>query len=364
MNEMAVVGGGLSGGAVATMLARAGKSVRLFERDAEPADKVCGEFLSVEAQRMVQRLGIDLDHLGASSITRLRLMSGRRRIEAALPFVARGVTRKRLDTVLLEHAAAAGAQVHRGVSVRAIEGDRIETMLGTVQPATLLLASGKHEVRGAARSAEGCDTGYVGFKGYWRLPPREREDLRGYIDVILFEGGYAGLQLVEGDLANLCLLVTKPYLTALGGTWNALLEQLLREPHAAAMLGGAEPLSPRPFTIAGVPYGFLQREGAVQGLFRLGDQAAVIPSFCGEGMAIALHSAEVAASVLLGGGTAADYAGILRRDVQPRLRLAMALQRGGQQPWTRALMLSALHMLPGLAGQLARLTRIPARHFV
>lgn len=359
MTETVIVGGGLAGGAAATLLAQAGRRVLLLERESEPADKVCGEFLSIEAQRHLARLGIDLDHLGASRISTFRLVWGRRTIEIPLPFVARGLTRKRLDAALLARAEGAGARIERGVAVRSIAGDRIETAFGEIMPDALLIATGKHEMRGAARDVGGCETDYVGFKTHWRLGTAAREALRGRIDVIVFDGGYAGLQMVEDRLANLCLLVTKRRLAELGGTWPRVLAALLREPHAGAILGEAIWSTPKPLTISGVPYGFLHRPSMTDGAFRLGDQAAVIPSFCGEGMAIALHSAAVAASVLGEGGRAADHHAALRRDFAPRLRVAMALQRGGKRDWSRHLLWGALRLSPRLIDRLIRLTRVP-----
>ncbi|UAK25915.1 NAD(P)/FAD-dependent oxidoreductase [Sphingomonas nostoxanthinifaciens] len=360
MKEAIIVGGGLAGGAAATLLAQAGRPVLLLEREAEPVDKVCGEFLSIEAQHHLARLGLDLDHLGATRIGTLRVAFGRRTVETPLPFVARGLTRKRLDSALLDRAANAGARIERGFTVRSIAPGRIDTSRGELRSDLLLLASGKHEVRGAGRDVAGCDAGYVGFKTYWRLPRRARTGLDGQIDVILFDGGYAGLQMVEGEVANLCLLIEKSRLAALGGNWAGVLDALLREPHAAALLGDAEQCSPKPLTIAGVPYGFLHRADPAETAFRLGDQAAVIPSFCGEGMAIALHSAAVAAAVIGEGARAADHHAILRRDFQRRLRLSIALQRAGQKTWSRELVLKTLRLWPGVAKHIIALTRIPS----
>ena len=88
VSETAILGGGLAGGAAALLLARGGARVRLLEREAEPHDKVCGEFLSIEAQRDLARLGLDTARLGAVPIEHLRLCAGGTRIEARLPFVA------------------------------------------------------------------------------------------------------------------------------------------------------------------------------------------------------------------------------------------------------------------------------------
>ena len=69
-----IVGGGLAGASAACVLAHAGRPPLLIERDPEPRHKVCGEFLSIEAQAYLAHLGIDLDRLGASRISRLRLI--------------------------------------------------------------------------------------------------------------------------------------------------------------------------------------------------------------------------------------------------------------------------------------------------
>lgn len=362
MSEVAIVGGGLAGGAAAVLLARAGRPVVLLEREAEPVHRICGEFMSGDAQAMLDRLGLDLQRLGASRIDRVRIVSATRTIDARLPFAAFGLTRKRLDAALLDLAAAAGARIERGVAVRRIDGRRIESARGTIDPATLLLASGKHDVRGAPREAGACDQGYVGFKTYWRLDPAAHAAIQDHIEIILFEGGYAGLQRVEGGLANLCLIVRKPRFLAIGGTWGALLAELLTIPHLRDRLAGGEAMLDRPLTIAGVPYGFLHR-GSGQGgepLFRLGDQAAVIPSFSGDGMAIALHSAHRAAGIVAQGGTAGDYHRILHADLAKQIRLAMRIQRMGEHERWRRLLFGALSFAPALLPRLARATRVRA----
>ena len=360
--RVTVVGGGLAGAAAALRLARAGEPVRLFEREAAPRHKICGEFLSGEACAMLESAGIDLARLGAAPIGRLRLVAGGRTAEAALPFRAVGLTRRRLDAALLDAAAAAGARVQRGVTVRAFEGGELRTDVGAIAPGTLLLASGKHEVRGARRDTAGCRDGDVGFKSYWRLAPGAAAALAGHIEVILFAGGYAGLQMVEGGVANLCLLVTRERLAAAGGDWPALLAWLLRQPHLARRLDDAEPLLDKPLTIAGVPYGYRPaRVAADERCYRLGDQAAVIPSFCGDGMAIALHSARLAAEAVLAAAPPATYHRRLAADLEGQFRWAAALQRIGDHPplWPPALALLA--RAPALLAAFARATRLPAR---
>src|SRR3546814_14508479 len=98
---------------------------------------------------------------------------------------------------------------------------------------------------------------------------------------------------------------------------------LLRE-----RLEGAEPLLTRPLAVARIPYGFLHTPGSADGgVYRLGDQAAVIPSFSGDGMAIALHSGIAAADSFLAGSAAADYHMRLRRRLACQFAVAGGLHR-------------------------------------
>jgi menaquinone-9 beta-reductase len=363
MSEVAIVGGGLAGSAAAILLARAGRRVMVLERDAEPAHRICGEFISGDAQALLDGLGLDLAGLGATRMDRLRIVSATRTISAPLPFAAFGLTRMRLDAALLDLAASAGARIERGAAVRRIDGRRIESNRGTIEPTTLLLASGKHDVRGAPRATEGCARDYVGFKTYWRLDRSTVSALRGHIEIIVFDGGYAGLQLVEGGLANLCLLVRKSRFVEIGGSWAALLDALIALPRFASRLADGEQMLDRPLTIAGVPYGFVHRAQPASGetAFRLGDQAAVIPSFCGDGMAIALHSAERAASVLAAGGEPCDLHRRLYADLARQVRLAMRIQKIGEHDRLQTMMLGALSFAPALLPWLAQATRVQTR---
>ncbi|MFI4976481.1 MAG: NAD(P)/FAD-dependent oxidoreductase [Caulobacterales bacterium] len=360
MSDVVIVGGGLAGGAAAALLAQGGARPVLLERESEPRDKICGEFLSTEAQAHLRAVGLDPASLGGSRIGAVRIVAGDRGAEARLPFVALGLTRRRLDDALLSHAERLGAKVERGVAVRRLSPGELETTAGRLRAPTILLASGKHDVRGARRETSGAVIGAIGFKSYFRLSEAMRAALEGFVEVILFEGGYAGLQLVEGGVANLCLLVSHKRFEAVGRTWPALLEALLREPHLARRLADSQPLSARPLTISDVPYGFVHRgDGDGPGLFRLGDQAAVIPSFSGDGMSIALHSARLAADAVLRGASAAQYHAALRADVAPHVRLATWMQRRVEGWPGRHAVVFGLGLVPGALQRFAAWTRVP-----
>jgi flavin-dependent dehydrogenase len=356
-----VVGGGLAGPAAAIWLARAGCRVTLWEKERHPSHKICGEFLSWEAQGWLAALGLDLDALGAVAIDRVRLVTPRRTVVGRLGFTARSVTRRALDAALLELAAAAGVAVERGVTARELRPDgEAVAAHATVRPGTLLVATGKHNLRGVGREGEGLLNDQLGFKAYLRLAPAQRAALSGHVELILFEGGYAGLQMVERDAANLCFLVSPARWKRLGGDFAALLADLGAEvPHLGERLAAAVPLLDRPLAISGVPYGFLHRPGpAAEPFWRLGDQAAVIPSFTGDGMSLALHSARLATAALLTGAGQAAYYRRLARDAGGAVRRATWLQRmsGGEGWGERAAGVASL--APWLLGLGARATRL------
>lgn len=356
-----VIGGGLAGAAVATRLAQAGQAVTVIEREAGPHEKVCGEFLSVEACQDLTALGRAPEHMGGVPIDRVRVLHGRRSVEARLPFVARGLSRAILDEALLERAQQAGAHVIRGVRVTGLRDLTVLTSAGELPACQVMLATGKHDLRAMPRSAPATRAGYVGFKMHWRLSPKALERLGSAIELVLFEGGYAGLQRLGERDANLCLVVQRSRFVDLGGTWEALLAHLMREPGLAARLVDAEPLMTKPLAIANLPYGHLhQSDPAENGaVWRLGDQAAMTASLSGDGMAVALRSAILAADMFSRGATARQFHSAVAAQVGPQVRRAMLLQRLSERPLMLALGIFAARLWPALLTHGARATRLP-----
>ena len=339
-----IVGGGPAGAAAAITLARAGLPHLLLER-ARGGDAICGGFISWRTIRSLESLGVAADMLNPARLTHVRLFAKDKRRDAALPHPALAVSRRRLDTVLLDAAIRAGTPVEDGVTVREIEERVARSADGaTYAGDALFLASGKHDLRGLARPAEARGTDpTLGIRV--RLPPsRATAAIADSIELHLFDRGYAGLALQEDGSANLCMAVHRSRLHEAGTPYD-LITALGRElPALGDRLVDLDPALPID-AIANVPYGWRARD-CVPGLFRLGDQAGVIPSLAGEGMGIAIASGMSAARAYEKGGADAaapwqrrfarelarpiGVAGLVRRLVEhPRAALAMPLLRPG-----------------------------------
>ena len=364
MTGPVIIGGGPAGSAAAIELARAGHQVTLIERTVTATDKVCGDFLSPEAAARIEALGVDLTH--AQHIDTLRLIDRRRAVQTKLPFTARGLSRRALDDALLHQATAAGASVLRGHRVSTVEGcgaalQVLSGSLGQIVTDTVFLATGKHELRGNARRARHSEL--VGLKMYYRLDPWQRSALGGHIELMLLPGGYAGLQLIEHDCAVLCMLLPAACLSAAGGRWASLIDLLAEDcPHLAARLSGAEILLDRPLAIANLPYGYVYRARRRHrnGLYRLGDQAPVIPSFTGDGVALALTSGCLAARMWLNGQDSDRYQRRFAHDVSGQMRFAVAIHRLALAPAWRPWLMTMCRMWPGLMSYVAERTRAAA----
>ena len=367
--DVIVVGGGPAGAAAACVLAEAGCGVLVLEREAGPHHKVCGEFVSIEAAWHLEGLGIDLAALGAEPVEAVRLIAGGKVACAPLPFPAHGLSRRRLDEALLARAEALGAQIRRGVAAREIEpaqtrGGAVRVRLGdgTLLAAgrAVFLATGKHDLRGRTRPAPARRDSLIGFKMHFRLGSGGAA-LNRHVELHLYDGFYAGLQRIEQEIANLCLLLPSAFHARLDRNWDRVLDRLKEaSPPLAERLDGAEPLWERPLAVARIPYGYVQSpaDTSEPGIWRLGDQAAVTPSFTGDGLAIALHTARSAARIFLAGGGEAEHRAALNRDVRGQVirstLLARALLSGPVQP----AILGAARIWPGLLRAGASLTRL------
>ena len=355
MKRPVVLGAGPAGSVAAYLLARGGADPVLIDRDAKVGDAICGGFLSWKTAATLRDLGCDPETLGAHRIRRLRLFAANVEAEADLPEPGFGLSRHALDTALRDVAVSAGADL-RIERARGVAPHRIVTEKGEWHPNALFLATGKHDVRGEARPRHSRDPA-LGLRIRAPHTPGLAALIGDAIELHLFEGGYAGVVLQEDGSANICLALRKSAMAEAGGRPHDLLRTYAdRAPAFAARLGnlsGDEAID----TIGSVPYGWIVK-ATENGVYRLGDQAAVIPSLAGEGMSIALASAKDAVAAYFNGTGATDYqTAFARRALRP-VRTAEALWRVSETRRGGPALAAITARLPALARLAMRMSRI------
>ena len=353
------IGGGLAGSAFALELARQGARVAVIERTPAAKLKVCGDFLSSEAQQLLAYLGLNVAGLGAKSIETFRLATGEQTATAMLPFAGAGLSRLTLDEALLGKAQEAGAEVIRGQGATALEraGARVRIRVGSkrFEATCAALATGKHNLRGWPRAA-GDMTAY---KISVSLSQEALRALAGVVQLVSYRGGYIGACNVEDDAATICWLMDACAMKKVGPEWTGHLDYISRHSSAIGdLLVGARYLSARPAAVSSIPYGYMRRAVIASNVYPTGDQLGVIPSLTGDGTSLALASGLAAAHAVLSSqpaqGFQADF--LARRRTQ--FFWARAVDATFKSSIARSLSVGAMGVLPQLATLIASLTRV------
>jgi flavin-dependent dehydrogenase len=269
---------------------------------------------------------VDIWTLGATEVTALSFACGVQVPHIALPFTAAGLSRFCLDEALLGAARDAGAEVVRGETVTSLDAGTNPIMVHTsgkkFRAASVVLATGKHDLRGCVRPRGSMTS----FKLHLRVSPATAATLRNLVHLTIFPGGYAGACPVERDIVAICWVMEPELLKKIGATWQAQMRYLsVQSDFYGEMLAHAQSLWNKPVAVAAIPYGFVRKRAICQAIYPIGDQLAVIPSFTGDGISIALHSGIAAARAVLAGTPASEF----QRTVTGRLRRQMTWAKAG-----------------------------------
>lgn len=322
MRAPVIIGGGPAGATAALALRQADQPVVLLERQAEPSDKLCGDFLGLAAIQMAGSFGVSLAELGASPVTHLRVIRRGHSVDSPLPFPAMAIRRSRFDAALLRAAEAAGAQVVMGQAVpphKEEQGDFIieSQALGTLTTGTLFLATGRPRTAAPGSSRRGP----TAYKMYFRPKRSAVSDLFGRVELEILQGGQSAIQMVDRETLMFCLLSRRHDSEQ---PWEDVLAHTLAcSPTLARRLGRATPLLAEPLVAHDLPLGFTHRSRGAdhEGLYRIGDQAALLSSLLADGVSVGMRGATRAVRTLLSGAGAGAYHRRLRAMLWPRSRL-------------------------------------------
>ena len=369
-HDVLIIGGGLAGCGAALYLARRGADVLLLEKDTYPRHKLCGEFLSPESQHSLRAMGVlgDVTAAGAHPITDARLTApATPPAEHALPGTALGLSRYRLDALLFEHAVAAGADGRTDTRVTDVSGRLdtgfvVETANGTAHEARVVLgAYGKRARldRTLDRPFLAENTPYVAFKAHYAgASVPQTIELHG------FPGGYCGCSHVEDDRLNVCWIGHVDALKRAGGTPEAMIDAALQHNDALAdRLHGLERVSDRFEAISQVS--LADKTRFVDDVCMIGDTASMIAPLCGDGMAMALRTADLVAPLVtdvLDGTRSpsafrAAYERRWSRTFATRLRVGRWTHRAAFSRTATAMLVRLLRWIPPLGRLLIRTTR-------
>lgn len=322
MEDVAIIGAGPAGSTLAALLASRRVKVALYDRDQFPRDKLCGEFLSYDALPILDALGVlaSIDAADAPRITRCRVI-GARTYEFELPHAARGVSRLFLDDLLLRAAQRSGAVFHHQTVAR----------LDTLSPKVIVGAWGRW-----GRFDQQLGRGFVrdrshrnfGFKRHFTGPATSS------IDLYSFPRGYVGVNAVEGEITNICGLVHASRLAGHKGRWDTFVDTIRGEEKTLdELFARYEPAQDG--YLSSEPVIFRARSPVEGGVFMIGDASGVIDPLTGNGMAMAIQSALLAAPFILraveGVNVEDDYRRAHRAFFAPRIawsrRVAFLLSR-------------------------------------
>ncbi len=381
-----IAGGGPAGSTAAILLAQAGWSVALIEKQAFPRRKVCGECIAATNLPLLHALGIGtaFDALAGPELREVALFAGHASLHAPLPALAgpypwgRALGREHLDTLLIARAAEAGATILQPCTVKRIERDgRLHVChvadagneTTSLRAPVLIAAHGSWEpdpsLQDRHRPQRASDL--FAFKANYRnagLAP-------GVLPVLAFPGGYGGIVLGDHGRTTLAFCIRRDALRASRAKHAARKAASAALAHVESscagvrgVLQGAE--LEAPWLSVGPIQPGIRAAWRDDGVFAIGNVAGEAHPILGEGMSMAIQSAWLLCERLiprrheLQDGRAQadvgrDYAKAWRRSFAPRIRLASAFAHLAMRPRAASVLLPLLQAWPGLLTAGARL---------
>ena len=377
--DVIIIGGGPAGSSAAILLARAGWSVGLVEKQRFPRRKVCGECIAASNLPLLDALGVGaaIDAAAGPKLHRVALMNREDCVVAALPAAnhsrhrwGRALGRETLDTVLITQARAVGAHVMQPWSVQAIQGatgswhaairsiESDDTL--TLHAPVLIDAHGSWEAirsvqPGQRRVHRAADL--FAFKANFH----DATLREGLLPVLMFDGGYGGMVLADQGLTTLACCVRRDRLDLWRSESSTKRVGDIVEARLRRELGGVRrtllPATRVGAWLAAGPIDPGIRLRPEDGAFRIGNAAGEAHPIIGEGMSMALQSAWLLCGHLVANRprdaawqrwVAATYCAQWRRQFAPRLRLANAFAQLAMRPGWSTLLMAAGRRWPEL----------------
>jgi len=283
--DLAVIGGGPAGSSAAITARKLGFDVLLLEAGPFPRHKVCGEFVSAEALDLLGNLFGSTSLLQHSPrISRVRIFVDHSRAEFPIIPSAASFTRFDLDLALWQAASNAGCSARSGVRVKSVRREErfvMDVGDGELTARAVINASGRWSNLSPERAVAAEQ--WIGVKGHFHDP-----DASDSCDLYFFPGGYCGVQPLGNKLVNAAAMI-KPHIA------RTISDVLSMNPELRERSRGWSAAMP---PVSTAPLFFRAPKTSHNGMLLVGDAAAFLDPFAGDGISIALHSGRLAALAL------------------------------------------------------------------
>jgi menaquinone-9 beta-reductase len=296
--EITIIGGGLAGLTAAIHLSKIGLKVTLIEKNEYPKHKVCGEYISNEVLPYLEWLSLNISKLNPAHISKLDFSTADgKRIQCDLPLGGFGLSRFVLDDFLYKKAIQNGCKIIKDTVTDIVyENDFFiisTSNYGTISTNLVIGAFGKR-----SSIDQKINRAFAKKKSQW-LAVKAHYDTDFPNDLVglhNFEGGYCGVSKVENNIVNICYLASYASFKKHKNIEDFQSQVLTKNPHLKKILNESKMLFEAPLTISQVSF---DKKATVENhILMIGDTAGLIHPLCGNGMAMAIHSAKIASELI------------------------------------------------------------------
>jgi flavin-dependent dehydrogenase len=297
--DVVVIGGGLAGLTAAIHLSKFGLKVSLLEKNEFPKHKVCGEYISNEVLPYFNWLGLDISSLKPSSISKIEFSTAKGKlISGDLPLGGFGISRYVLDHYLYENAIKNGCKIIQD-TVTDIQFSEDEFCISTANNLELkskivIGAFGKR-----SNIDQKLNRNFIQKKSPWLAVKAHYsgEFPNDLVSLHNFKVGYCGVSKVENNTINICYLVDYETFKHFKNIEEFQSKVIYKNPHLKAIFENCELLFEKPLTISQIS--FEKKEVVENHILMIGDTAGLIHPLCGNGMAMAIHSAKIVSELVI-----------------------------------------------------------------
>lgn len=294
-----IIGGGLAGLCNAIHLSKFGKKVLLIEKNEYPKHKVCGEYISNEVLPYLAFLDINPFDFGAVKIENFKLSTTKNSvISAKLPLGGFGISRYKLDFILSEKAKENGVVILQD-SVLNVDFQNniftVETKENNLFLSEICIgAFGKRSLLDVKmeRNFIKKKSPYLGVKIHVKGDFPEN-----LVALHNFKGGYCGVSKVENNAINLCYITSFSSFKKHKNIDDFQENVVFKNTFLKEIFQKSKPIWEQPISISQIS--FETKKPVENHLLMCGDSAGMIHPLCGNGMSMAIQSAQIAATLIL-----------------------------------------------------------------